>query len=141
MKKEANNIFPNKTSIVILLLIILLLGFYIVKMYQRSTSFVKDAQTAEKIALAAFEKKWENVADGCGINCYGCGVKSSRKSNNAYIITIAYECGMKIYDENNHRIIQLTVLSDGKVTGLEDPTSEPRSNEIEIQGTEEITNY
>ena len=49
---------------------------------------------AETRAVDSFSKAWESVADGCGINCKGCGAVSSQRVPFGVLVTIEYGCGM-----------------------------------------------
>ncbi|OGK24776.1 hypothetical protein A2954_00915 [Candidatus Roizmanbacteria bacterium RIFCSPLOWO2_01_FULL_37_12] len=135
MDKITKNIFLSKINIIVVFIALILVGFFIGRKYPQSIFLIKDARTAEQIALKAFEEKWEQVSDGCDTYCEGCGVKSSRKIETGYIVAIEYACGMK----PDHRLIELTVFSNGKIEGLEEPTPVPGSNQIYIQQTEQIS--
>ena len=43
---------------------------------------------------ARFEQLWQNVTDGCGFNCQGCGVIASRRVLFGAAVEIEYACGM-----------------------------------------------
>ena len=56
---------------------------------------------AEKIVSEKFIAEWQNVSDGCGLNCYGCGVKNSHRTLFGYSVEIEYACGMVLPDSPN----------------------------------------
>lgn len=41
-----------------------------------------------------FAQNWQNVADGCGFNCQGCGVTSARRVLFGTVVEIEYACGL-----------------------------------------------
>jgi len=49
---------------------------------------------AETKVTNAFRQESEGVSDGCGFNCFGCGIKESHKTLFGYQIVIEYACGM-----------------------------------------------
>lgn len=52
---------------------------------------VDDAGAA---VVRAFTAEWQGVADGCGLNCAGCGVVGTEKHISGYIVEIEYACGI-----------------------------------------------
>lgn len=49
---------------------------------------------AEKAVLKTFEKMNEEIVDGCGFNCDGCGIKESNKMVFGYKAIAEYNCGL-----------------------------------------------
>jgi hypothetical protein len=49
---------------------------------------------AEAAVVRSFEAQWENVVDGCGFNCQGCGVMESERVPFGYRVVIVYACGL-----------------------------------------------
>lgn len=49
---------------------------------------------AEARTEQAFTTAWQQVADGCGFNCQGCGVKTAQKTWFGYRVEIEYACGL-----------------------------------------------
>jgi hypothetical protein len=52
------------------------------------------ATSAEARAIAAFDRAWKFVADGCGTNCSGFGAVSSQRVPFGVLVTIEYACGL-----------------------------------------------
>lgn len=48
----------------------------------------------EAIAENAFTRSWQGVVDGCGLDCAGCGVTSSRRALFGAVVEIEYACGL-----------------------------------------------
>lgn len=48
----------------------------------------------EAIAEDSFTRSWEFVADGCGLNCTGCGVSTSRRVMFGAVVELEYACGL-----------------------------------------------
>ena len=51
-------------------------------------------EQAGRIAVDQFTSTWQDVADGCGFNCSGCGVKSVAKTWFGYSVTLEFACGL-----------------------------------------------
>jgi hypothetical protein len=49
---------------------------------------------AEAAVVRSFEAQWENVVDGCGFNCAGCGVAETQRVPFGYRVDIVYACGL-----------------------------------------------
>jgi heat shock protein HslJ len=49
---------------------------------------------AASVTIKAFEAEWRDVADGCGFNCEGCGVKNIQWRFIGRAVEIEYACGM-----------------------------------------------
>lgn len=43
---------------------------------------------------AGFVQSWQGVADGCGLNCKGCGVVRVEKTLFGARVTLEYACGL-----------------------------------------------
>lgn len=52
------------------------------------------ARDAELRAAEAFTSAWQDVVDGCGFNCDGCGVRESHRLTIGYSVEIEYACGL-----------------------------------------------
>ena len=53
--------------------------------------------TAARVEAAAeetFTRSWQGVVDGCGLDCTGCGVTSSRRVLFGAVVEIEYACGL-----------------------------------------------
>ena len=53
-------------------------------------------ERAKQLAYDGFVAEWRGVADGCGFNCDGCGVKEANKAFFGYDVRIEYDCGLKM---------------------------------------------
>ena len=53
---------------------------------------------AERSVYQGFISEQQGIVDGCGFNCAGCGVKSSKKILFGYSVQIEYACGFSITD-------------------------------------------
>jgi heat shock protein HslJ len=69
------------------------------------------AENAAKIAVNQFEKQWQDVANGCGFNCEGCGVKNVSKQFFGYAVGLEYACGMLPADEPEYHQYELFLVS------------------------------
>jgi hypothetical protein len=79
-------------------------------------------KSAERRAVDSFNKAWESVADGCGINCEGCGAVSSRRVLFGVLVTIEYACGMIPADSPEyHRQSSVFVSTFGTAHGFPKP--------------------
>lgn len=79
-------------------------------------------ESAKVRAVEAFTDAWESVADGCGLNCRGCGAISSQRAPFGALVTIEYACGMIPADlPEYHRQTIAFVSSLGTVHGLPTP--------------------
>jgi hypothetical protein len=80
------------------------------------------ARYAEDAVVRNFEAGWEEVIDGCGFNCAGCGVIESERVPFGYRVQIEYACGMLPADlPEFHRQDELFVSLFGTVHGLHIP--------------------
>lgn len=52
------------------------------------------ADFARQRAESAFSAGWQGVADGCGLNCKGCGAVQAGKTWFGYRVTVEYACGL-----------------------------------------------
>lgn len=78
--------------------------------------------SAEVRAVDSFTQAWESVADGCGLNCNGCGAISSQRIPFGILVTIEYACGMIPADlPEYHRQVIAFVSPLGTVHGLPKP--------------------
>lgn len=78
--------------------------------------------SAEVRAMDVFSQDWESVADGCGMNCKGCGAISSERVPFGVLVTIDYACGMIPADlPEYHRQSTAFVSAFGTVHGLPTP--------------------
>ena len=78
--------------------------------------------SAEVRAVDSFNKAWESVADGCGMNCKGCGAISSQRVPFGVLVTIDYACGMIPADlPEYHQQTTAFVSALGTVHGLPKP--------------------
>ena len=78
--------------------------------------------SAEARAVDSFNKAWEFVADGCGMNCKGCGAVSSQRVPFGVLVTIDYACGMIPADlPEYHQQTTAFVAALGTVHGLPKP--------------------
>lgn len=84
--------------------ILLILTFLISLLLALCPWVTKD--NAETRVLDAFYEEWEDVADGCGFNCFGCGIKESDKSLFGYKVVIEYACGMLASDSPEYHKTQ-----------------------------------
>ena len=77
---------------------------------------------AEARAIHSFTKSWQYVADGCGINCTGCGAVESRRVPFGSLVTIEYACGLIPEDSPAyHQRATAFVSLLGTVHGLPKP--------------------
>ena len=78
--------------------------------------------TARAQAEAAFTHAWQNVADGCGFHCSGCGAIEDQKSIFGTFVTLVYACGLQPADDpSNHQRALVFVSFLGTVHGLPGP--------------------
>lgn len=78
--------------------------------------------SSEARAVAAFNRTWQRVADGCGTNCSGCGVVSSQRVPFGVLVTIEYACGLLPADlPEYHRQSTAFVSALNTVHGLPAP--------------------
>ena len=78
--------------------------------------------SAETRAVNMFNRAWEAVADGCGMNCQGCGAISSRRVPFGVLVTLDYACGMIPADLREYHRQSTTFVSPlGTVHGLPTP--------------------
>ena len=77
---------------------------------------------AERTVSQRFISQWQGVADGCGFNCDGCGVKESHRALFGYYVKIEYACGMPPSDfPVPHQTDEVFVSFLGTVHGLQNP--------------------
>ena len=78
--------------------------------------------SAEVRAVNSFVRAWEYVADGCGMNCKGCGAVSSQRVPFGVLVTLEYACGLIPSDSPEyHRQTTTFVSAIGTVHGLPRP--------------------
>jgi hypothetical protein len=81
---------------------------------------------AEYAVVTSVMSGQDTVADGCGFNCSGCGVRGSDRTVFGYLVTIEYACGVLPCDcYIYHRTSTVWVSCFGTVHGL--PLGEPSS--------------
>lgn len=66
---------------------------------------------AKEKALQAFNQEKEEVIDGCGFNCSGCGIKESYKTLFGYKVIIEYACGMLPSDSPEYHQTKIIFVS------------------------------
>lgn len=77
---------------------------------------------AEARAVDSFNQAWAFVADGCGMNCNGCGAISTRRVPFGVFVTIEYACGLLPEDlPEYHQRSDVFVSALGTVHGLPQP--------------------
>ncbi len=79
-------------------------------------------QYAERRVVDEFRAAWEDVVDGCGFQCEGCGVKTLQRELTGYAATIEYACGLLPSDSSTFhetRLVHVSVF--GTVHGLPRP--------------------
>lgn len=75
-------------------------------------------EVAERRAVAAFERAWSGVDDGCGFNCKGCGAAGAAWVPFGRMGSIEYACGLLPADlPEYHRHKRLFVSAFGTVHG------------------------
>jgi heat shock protein HslJ len=57
------------------------------------------ADKAASIAVSEFNKQQQEIVNGCGFDCTGCGVISSQKIYSGYLVEIEYACGVLPVDK------------------------------------------
>jgi len=78
--------------------------------------------SAEVRAVDSFNEAWESVADGCGMNCKGCGTVSSQRVPFGVTVTIDYACGLIPADLPEYHQQSIAFVSMlGTVHGLPKP--------------------
>lgn len=81
-----------------------------------------DEAYAKERAVAAFERAWLNVADGCGFGCHGCGAIHVSDIPFGKLVRLEYACGMLPADSPEfHQRAEVYVSFIGKVYGLPIP--------------------
>lgn len=106
----------NKKSILIILAALVLLMASLVWAPWIS------GEEAETQVAQAFASAWQEVIDGCGFNCDGCGIKETHRVVIGYSVEIEYACGMLPSDSSEfhqHDVVYVSPL--GTVHGLEKP--------------------
>ncbi len=79
-------------------------------------------QRAERLVEETFVAAWQGIIDGCGLECEGCGVKTSRRLPTGYSVEIEYACGMIPFDSPEfHQTSTAYVSPLGTVHGLDTP--------------------
>jgi len=77
---------------------------------------------AETRAVDSFNSAWEQVADGCGTDCRGCGAIASRRVPFGVLVTLEYGCGMLPADSPEyHEHATIFVSAIGTVHGFPKP--------------------
>ena len=77
---------------------------------------------AETRAVNWFTNSWQGVADGCGVNCVGCGAVASRRVPFGSLVTLEYACGLIPEDlPEYHQRATAFVSALGTVHGLPQP--------------------
>lgn len=80
------------------------------------------AKAAARRTEEAFTAAWQGVADGCGLNCRGCGVRSIRRLPLGYTVRVEYACGLLPEDTPAyHRSAAVYVSPLGTVHSLPQP--------------------
>ncbi|MBI2233188.1 MAG: hypothetical protein HYU56_04665 [Candidatus Aenigmarchaeota archaeon] len=75
---------------------------------------------AERLASEGFTAEWQDVMDGCGFNCNGCGIKESQRTLFGVNVKIEYACGMLPSDSPEyHRTDTVFVSFLGTIHGLQ----------------------
>jgi len=78
--------------------------------------------SAEALTEDSFNRSWEFVADGCGLDCQGCGAISSQRVPFGVLVTLDYACGLIPADlPEYHRQSTAFVSPLGTVHGLPTP--------------------
>ena len=79
-------------------------------------------EAAELRTEQALLDAWQNVADGCGINCNGCGAIQSQRMPLGVLVTLEYGCGMLPTDTPEYHEKAIAFVSTfGKVYGIPEP--------------------
>lgn len=79
-------------------------------------------ELAEQRTEQTLQETWLDVADGCGIDCSGCGAVRSRRAPFGVIVTLEYGCGMIPADTPEyHERATVFVSSFGVLYGLPRP--------------------
>ena len=60
---------------------------------------------AEKRVAENFQIQYQGVADGCGLNCEGCGIINSQRTLFGYKVDIRYKCGLKDYFQGKSKFV------------------------------------
>jgi hypothetical protein len=80
------------------------------------------ADLAEKRVEQSFSDAWMYVADGCGLNCKGCGAIQVQRAPFGALVTLDYACGMIPADlPEYHQQSTAFVSALGTVHGLPEP--------------------
>lgn len=80
------------------------------------------AEAAQEKAVAAFTASWSGVADGCGVNCKGCGAVGAERATFGWRVELEYACGLRPADlPEYHQRTTLYVSPVGTVHGLTQP--------------------
>ncbi len=78
--------------------------------------------SAESRAVDSFDHAWEGVADGCGLNCKGCGSISAQRVPFGVRVTLEFACGLIPADSPEyHRQATVFISALGTVHGLPKP--------------------
>ena len=79
-------------------------------------------ETAGEIAAQEFTAAWQQVTDGCGFNCQGCGVVAVRRLLFGFSVQVEYACGLLPADEPQyHQAARLYVSPLKSVHGVPSP--------------------
>ena len=77
---------------------------------------------AEQRTEEALQEAWLNVADGCGIDCNGCGAVQSQRVTFGVVVTLEYGCGLLPADTpENHEKTIVFVSTFGTIHGIPRP--------------------
>lgn len=105
----------NRVGYLSIIIVILLIGFFAWSPWL-TESFTKAR------AVTPFNKTWESVADGCGMNCEGCGARSARRVPFGAWVVIEYACGLIPEDSSQyHDRTEVFVSAFGTVHGYPPP--------------------
>jgi hypothetical protein len=87
----------NIVRVLFVVLVILALGILLIWAPWITSGY------AENAVVRNFEEGWQNVVDGCGFNCEGCGVIESERVPFGYRVRIEYACGLLPADLPEYR--------------------------------------
>jgi hypothetical protein len=81
-----------------------------------------DARRAETLAEQRFSQAWQGVADGCGLDCQGCGADQAQRVLAGYLVDLEYACGLLPEDDPvYHQRARVLVSVFGTLHGLPAP--------------------
>jgi len=79
-------------------------------------------ETARQRTEQALLDAWLNVADGCGVDCNGCGAIQAQRVPFGMLVTLEYGCGMIPADTSEYHERTLIFVSTlGTVHGIPKP--------------------